>query len=211
MHPDFFVVGVRVSSDVDAPAFPQFYTVGRDLYVVVDSSAVDDAIENVFWDCMSNLTEFYELALSRLELIHLDSEVQSRMSILVEAHNGFASTPVWKFRVIQRHLAAAREQLANIYQLRVEHSKAVMSYTRSRKHFLDRLRSADLIFELRREFKKDTVLDVDLPDSLLPSIQFFQAQADAKRGAYSLFLATLIGALLGGFVTLAATLLHTQK
>lgn len=211
MHQDLFLIGVRVPSGVQSLDIPLLYTSGDDLYVVVSYEKIDDYISEMFWDCLLYLCHFYELQLSRIKLIHIDTEIQARMSILVDAHTGFASAPVWRFRSIHRHLTVAREQLANIYQLRVEHSKEVSSYKRQRKLFLDRVSQSKLVYELNGDLKPYTRLDVDLPDSLLPSLQFFQVQADAKRGAYSLLIATLIGALIGGFITLAATLLSTSK
>jgi hypothetical protein len=211
IHQNLVVIGVTAQSNTKTLTTPLFYLTGRNLFIIVDKHNTAETIAELFDDCLIYLGGFYELALQRLELIYIDSEIQLRMVNLVRAHAKFSIASFWQFKIVHRFLAIARDELAHIYELRVTHSRGVSDYKRSRQRFLEQLRESELLGSLKTELKSDTIMDVDVPDTLLPSIQFFQTQADAKRGAYSLFLASLFGALVGGALALAATLLHGQK
>jgi hypothetical protein len=210
VHTDLILVAVSPAGESNTAIIRPAYRFGSNNVVIVVDTPVQDALMLVFWECLRYLTAFYELALLRMRLIYIDIEIQNRMSELVAAHNDLANTSFWKFRRHLRNLSLLREQLGAVYELRVSHSREVSAYARHRDNFLDELKYARILVRLRGAFAKSTVMDVEVPDSLLPSLQFFQQQADSRRGTYSLLVASLIGALIGGIMTATATLLSSK-
>lgn len=211
MHPDIIVIEVASTAPSQISAVPLFFIARNDLYIVVKPDSFQKIIHRIFRECISYLGGYYELALQRVALIYSDIEIQNRLGSLVESYNEFSTAPFWNWKINRKALGRCRDELAKIYELRVEHSRGVRGYSDQRQGFLGRIKGAALIGELKKELKADTVLDVEIPDTLFHSLQFFQQQVESKRGTYALVLASLIGALIGGFITAAATLLHSQK
>jgi len=205
MHSDIYVVGV-VGTSKPINNERRFYTVGNDLYIVVSDNQIDAVINDCFWDFLQFVQGFYELALQRLELLAIDTEVENRMRSLFDVHSNLAALSTFAFSKSTKALKTLRDELSYVFKLRIDFSRNSRAYEESRRGFLESLLQRSLLSELRVILEKETVLDIQLPDELLASLQFFQSQSDARRNAQSILIASVIGGVIGGALTFAATL-----
>jgi hypothetical protein len=212
IHNDMIILEVDEEGSTapsgEVRSYPIVVEFRGNLCIVVPVGEGQKVVDRVFRDCLFYLEDYYVLELNRNLLIESDIEIQNRLGALVSAYNDFADLSSWRLKRVGRALSNAKRELAKIYELHVRHGRQASAHSRRRKKFLDRLSESRTLNALVSSFRAGTELDVDKTDALLPSLQFFQQQTEAKSSIYALAAASLVGAVIGGLITSAATLLQ---
>jgi len=202
IHPDIVLV-VRNQAEGDAETAPvKRYQKDDDILIVVTSNRPTvDLVLDCFFDFGFSVERFYDLALSRSDLLDASEDVDGSFTEASEKIEELLNTPSWK--PWKTHLVSrqARINVATVHQSLVTLESQLLEYERDRGSSLEALkkdRDAALLFEYFRDM---TSPDVGVPSSLASALTFFEGELQLYGNIRSLLIASLLGAVVGSLLT----------
>jgi hypothetical protein len=155
------------------------------------------------------LERFYDLAVSRSDLLDASSDMESSFVKASESVDELLKAPswrLWKTHVLSRR---ARINVATVHQNLVALESGLLVYGSDRSRTLQSLRKdrdAALLLDYVRDI---TASEIGVPSSLAPALGFFEAELQLYGSVRSLLFASVLGAIVGSLFT--GVLVHFLK
>ena len=202
IHPDVLVLFVMQDGDSQHARGKRVQAIGENVCVVVDESEqpIQKIVEELFHDVSFSLMRFYELSLSRTNLIRFHEEIGNRYYRLAEAIERVSESHWWNWKAKLSSTREARKQINNILVLYAEYEGRVTGYSSSRTQFLRHLESEPLLLGVKEYFQQLSEMDAVVPTSMITTLAHFDQQVSYVGNLAGLFIASILGAVIGALL-----------
>jgi hypothetical protein len=209
IHPNIVVVFCDDAEKRAAPSVKKYRHDDDILVVTSDNRPIAEIVLDLFFDYGLSLEQFYDLAVSRSDLLDASSEMESSFLTASASVDELLKTPswrLWKTHVLSRQ---ARVNVATVHQNLVALESGLLVYGSDRSRTLQSLRKdrdAALLLDYVRDI---TAPEIGVPSSLASALGFFEAELQLYGSVRSLLFASVLGAIVGSLFT--GVLVHFLK
>jgi hypothetical protein len=207
-HPD--VIVVRTSGGGGIPY--QSYEHDGNLYIIYDTTgSTGDVMDSLFFMAGRYWHGYYEALLDRCDAIELDVEIQNRFSAVSETVAELLTISAWRFWAVNSLSRRAALGIARLHELLLDYNSLCWSYDNFRRDMLDRTKEQPLFSKLQPLLAKYSRRDFRPPQSIAEALSFLGKQIEVGRNVRSIVVASVIGALVGAFLTAMIGLLPPRS